>query len=301
LTSVHPRAIVWFTEQFPKPHVSRRIPEVQVATPWTPPAGTLGELIAAARIRAARLKTRQRELEGAASRSPVPPSFARALRCDTVAVIAEVKRRSPSQGDINPTLDAADQSAAYAAGGAAAVSVLTEPERFGGTLDDLATVRRRVALPVLRKDFLVDSLQLVESRAWGASAALVIVRAVDPVLFTDLLATGRAIGLDLLVEVHTEAEAERALAGGATVIGVNNRDLETLEVDPTLAVRIIPQLPRGVVAIAESGIASLADVETVAAAGADAVLVGTVLSGAADAPRAVRSLCGVAREPARRR
>jgi indole-3-glycerol phosphate synthase len=274
---------------------------VQVSTRWTPPSGTLGELVAAAQVRATRLKTRQYELEAAGGRSPVPPSFASALRRDTVAVIAEVKRRSPSQGDINPTLDAADQSAAYAAGGAAAVSVLTEPERFGGTLEDLAAVRTRVALPVLRKDFLVDSLQLVESRAWGASAALVILRAVDPGLFVELLAAGRAVGLDLLVEVHTEAEAERALAGGAAVIGVNNRNLETLEVDPTLAVRIIPQLPRDVVAIAESGIGCAADVEAAAAAGADAVLVGTALSSATDVPTAVRALCGVARRAVGRR
>jgi indole-3-glycerol phosphate synthase len=274
---------------------------VQVATRWTPPSGTLGELVAAARIRAAGLRARRHELDEAASRSPEPPSFARALRHDTVAVIAEVKRRSPSQGDINPTLNAADQSAAYAAGGAAAVSVLTEPERFGGTLDDLAAVRRRVGLPVLRKDFLVDSLQLLESRAWGASAALVIVRAVDPGLFAELLVTGRAVGLDLLVEVHSEAEAERALVGGAAVVGVNNRDLETLEVDPTLAVRIIPQLPHHVVAIAESGIGNVADVEAAATAGADAVLVGTALSGAVDVPSAVRALCGVGRQLARRR
>jgi indole-3-glycerol phosphate synthase len=274
---------------------------VQVAIHWTPPSGTLGELVAAARIRADRLKARRDELDAAAGNSPKPPSFVNALRRDTVAVIAEVKRRSPSQGDINPTLDAASQSAAYAAGGAAAVSVLTEPERFGGTLDDLAAVRRRVGLPVLRKDFLIDPLQLLESRASGASAALVIVRAVDPGLLAELLATGRAAGLDLLVEIHTEAEAERALAGGAAVIGVNNRNLETLEVDPTLAARIIPQLPAGVVAIAESGIGGTADVEVAAAAGADAVLVGTALSGAVDVPRAVRALCGVARQSARRR
>lgn len=293
--------MVLFTEHFPKPHVSRRIPEVQVATHWTPPSGTLGELVAAARIRAARLKARRDELDSAASQSPKPPSFERALRRDTVAVIAEVKRRSPSQGDINPTLDAASQSAAYAAGGAAAVSVLTEPDRFGGTLDDLAAVRRRVTLPVLRKDFLIDPLQLIESRVCGASAALVILRAVDPALFSELLAAGRAVGLDVLVEVHTVAEAERALAGGAAVIGVNNRNLETLEVDPTLAVRIIPHLPADVVAIAESGIGGTADVELAAAAGADAVLVGTALSGAADVPRAVQALCGVARQAARRR
>lgn len=274
---------------------------MQVATRWTPPSGTLGELVAAARIRAARLKTHRRELEEAAARGPQPPSFARALRRDTVAVIAEVKRRSPSQGDINPTLDAGGQSVAYAAGGASAISVLTEPDRFGGTLDDVAAVRSRVVLPVLRKDFLVDPLQLIESRAWGASAALVILRAVDSGLFADLLTTGREVGLDLLVEVHTEAEAERALAGGAAVIGVNNRNLETLEVDPALAIRIVPQVPRDLIAIAESGIRCAADVEAAAGAGADAVLVGTALSGAADVPTAVRALCGVARGATRRR
>jgi indole-3-glycerol phosphate synthase len=230
-----------------------------------------------------------------ARRTPAPPGFASALRRDTVAVIAEVKRRSPSQGDISPGLDAADRARDYAAGGAAAISVLTEPDRFGGRLDDLHAVRERVTLPVLRKDFLVDPLQLVESRALGASAGLVIVRAIEPSRLSELIGAARELGLELLVEVHTEAEAELALAAGSRVVGVNNRDLETLQVDPALARRLIPALPKDVVAVAESGIARRADVEAVAAVGADAVLVGTALSAAVDAAASVRALSTVPR------
>jgi indole-3-glycerol phosphate synthase len=172
---------------------------------------------------------------------------------------------------------------------------LTEPDRFGGRLDDLHAVRERVTLPVLRKDFLVDPLQLVESRALGASAGLVIVRAIEPSRLSELIGAARELGLELLVEVHTETEAELALAAGSRVVGVNNRDLETLQVDPALARRLIPTLPKDVVAVAESGIARRADVEAVAAVGADAVLVGTALSAAADAAAAVRALSTVPR------
>jgi len=272
---------------------------VQVAARWTPPSGTLGELVAAARVRVARLRPHRRDLEDAARRAEVPSPFGAALRGSAVAVIAEVKRRSPSGGDINLGLDAADQAAAYAAGGAAAVSVLTEPDRFNGRLEDLVSVRQRVRIPTLRKDFLVDPLQLVEARAAGAAAALLIVRALDPVGMSELVDAARDLGLDLLVEIHTEREAERALAAGARIIGVNNRDLETLRVDPTLAHRLIPALPDDVIAVAESGIAGLVDVQAAARAGADAVLIGTALSSAPDPAAAVRSLSAVPRRPTR--
>jgi indole-3-glycerol phosphate synthase len=268
---------------------------VQVASRWTPPSGTLGQLVAASRFRAASLEPVRRDLEDAARRAAVAPSLAASLRGTRVAVIAEVKRRSPSKGDINPRLDAADQAWAYAEGGAAAISVLTEPDRFNGRPEDLTAVRARVELPVLRKDFLIDPLQLVEARALGASAALVIVRAIDPVSLGELVDAARMLGLELLVEIHTESEADRALAVGAQVIGVNNRDLETLAVDPTRAHRLIPQLPPGVVAIAESGIVTRSDVEAAAAAGADAVLVGTALSAASDPTALVRALSAVPR------
>jgi indole-3-glycerol phosphate synthase len=268
---------------------------VQVAARWTPPSGTLGELVQAASDRAARTLPRRSELERAAQRIATAPPFAPALRGQAIAVIAEVKRRSPSKGDINLRLDAAEQAAAYAAGGAAAISVLTEPERFGGRAEDLADVCTRVRLPTLRKDFIVDPIQLVETKALGASAALVIVRALDPVKLGELMDVARALGLELLVEVHTEAEAERALAAGARVVGVNNRDLETLQVDPGLALRLIPRLPPDVIAVVESGIVSRVDVERAAAAGADAVLVGSALSGASEPTAAVRLLSTVPR------
>jgi len=257
--------------------------------------------VAASRVRVSRLEPHRRDLDDAARRAEAPPPFAAALLGDAIAVIAEVKRRSPSGGDINLGLDAADQAAAYAEGGAAAISVLTEPDRFNGRAQDLSAVRGRVRLPVLRKDFLVDPLQLVEARALGASAALLIVRAVDPVCMGELVDAARGLALDLLVEIHTDAEAERALAAGVRVIGVNNRDLETLQVDPALAHRLIPTLPSEVIAIAESGIVTRADVEAAAGAGADAVLVGTALSAAPDPAAAVRALRAVPRQPARRR
>ena len=265
--------------------------------------------MAAARDRAARLRARRRDLEEAAQRATTAPDarhagalrFARALRGHSVAIIAEVKRRSPSAGEIRASLNAADQAVAYAAGGAAAISVLTEPERFGGRPDDLSDVRRRVQLPVLCKDFLLDPLQLTEAKALGASAALLIVRALDQTTLCELMAVADALALDALVEIHTAAEGERALAAGARVLGVNNRDLETLVVDSTLASRLIPDLPPEVIAVAESGVTSRKDVEAAAAAGADAVLVGTALSAATDPTGAVRALSGVTRRIDRRR
>lgn len=252
--------------------------------------------MAAAHLRAARLAPHRAQLEAEARRASPPPGLATALRRGpAVAVIAEVKRRSPSRGDIRPGLDAAEQAAAYETGGAAAISVLTEAERFGGRPEDLVAVRARVALPTLRKDFLVDPIQLVESRALGASAGLIIVRAVDPGALDELIDAGRSLGLELLVEAHTRVELERALASGATIVGINNRDLESLEVDPVLALSLTPELPGDVVAVIESGISSRGDVERAAEAGADAVLVGTAVSGAADPELAVRGLCGVAR------
>jgi indole-3-glycerol phosphate synthase len=274
---------------------------VQVATHWTRPSGTLGELVAAAGLRAERLKATRETITAAARCAPAPPAFASALRREHVTVIAEVKRRSPSRGDINPGLDAAGRARDYAAGGAAAISVLTEPDRFAGRLDDLSAVRASVELPVLRKDFLIDPLQLIETRALGASAGLVIVRAVDPTQLRELVSAGGELGLELLVEVHTAGEVEVALAAGARVVGVNNRDLESLHVDPTVARRLIPMLPPEIIAVAESGVADRADVEAVAAVGADAVLVGTVLSAALDAAVSVRMLSTVPRCPTNRR
>lgn len=226
------------------------------------------------------------------------PSLLTALRRsgESVGVIAEVKRRSPSKGTIAGSLDAAEQARCYEEGGAAAISVLTEPAHFGGSNDDLIDVRATVKIPALKKDFHVSVIQLVEARILGASAALLIARAVAPERLKELVVQGRALGVELLVEVRDEYELERALHAGAAMIGVNNRNLETLEIDAHTAERIIPKIPPGVIAVAESGVRTREDVKRYAACGADAVLVGSVLSAAPDPVAATADLAGVARQ-----
>ncbi len=260
-----------------------------------PPSGTLGELTRAAFERAETAMRRAAELRDQARDQRPGTPFASALRADMVRVIAEVKRASPSKGAINPGLDAAAQAASYVAGGAAAISVLTEPTRFGGSLDDLAMVTARVDVPVIRKDFLVAPVQLWEARAAGASAALVIVRALDPDRLSRLVDAAHETGLALLFEVRDLHELERALQAGADVIGVNNRNLETLVIDPHTATQVIPSIPPGSIAVAESGIRSVDDVLPAADAGADAILVGSAVSAASDPTAAVRALSSVAR------
>lgn len=234
-------------------------------------------------------------LEATAAATSVAPPFAAALRRSDVAVVAEIKRRSPSKGAINPAIAPAAQAAAYATGGAAAVSVLTERSHFGGSPGDLEAVRQAVALPALRKDFIVDPLQIVETRAIGASAALLIARALSPARLAELAGVAREWQLEPLVEVRSEDELESALEAGAQLIGVNSRDLETLAVDQMVVTRLLPLVPARCVAIAESGIFDKRDVSTVAAHGADAVLVGTAVSSAADPAHAVHELTGVPR------
>jgi indole-3-glycerol phosphate synthase len=207
-------------------------------------------------------------------------------------LIAEVKRRSPSKGDIRIDLDPAGLAAAYAAGGASAVSVLTEPRHFAGSPEDLRAVRAAVELPVLRKDFVTTAYQVWEARAWAADAVLLIVAALDQPVLRDLLAEAAAAGLDALVEVHTVAEAEVAAAAGAALVGVNARDLTTLEVDPGRFAAVRQALPGGTVLVAESGISDRAGVQAAADAGADAVLVGEALVRAPDPAAAVRRLLG---------
>ena len=283
------------TEHLPNFYVSRRSTEAQALSAWTPPTGTLGELTDEARVRAATLSARAAELRRSISRLEPVQSFAGALRGDNVAVIAEVKRSSPSRGAINAGLELEKLVRAYEAGGAAAISILTEPGRFGGSNDDLTRARASVRTPLLKKDFHVDVLQIVEARALGASAALVIARAVPPGRLKELLEGGRDVGLEILVEVRDEPELELALSLGAKLIGVNNRNLETLEIDPETSLRLLPLIPRSVVAIAESGIKSVADVKHAAVAGADAVLVGSELSASRDPEPTVRALTGVRR------
>ena len=262
---------------------------------WTPPGGTLGAIVAEAAHRAEALRSRTAELAAQAREVSPPPAFAAALRGSHVAVIAEVKRRSPSKGWINPGLSAAEQAAAYRAGGAAAISVLTEPAHFGGSTDDLVAVRREVDLPALKKDFHVDPVQLLEAKAAGASAALLIVRALSHDALQRMADAAGELDLECLVEVRDAEELERALAIGASVIGVNSRNLETLAVDSAAAERLIGQIPDTIVAVAESAVTSRGDVERVARAGADAVLVGSAVSAASDPAAAVRRLAGVSR------
>jgi len=266
---------------------------VQASSAWTAPSGTLGRLVAEARVRAATLQARTTVLERLAESAVIGPSFTDALTRSEVAIVAEVKRRSPSKGWIRQGLSAPEQALAYHAGGAAAVSVLTEPDHFGGSPEDLTAVLASVPIPALKKDFHVAPVQLIEARALGASAALLIARALSPDSLAEMMAFARDLELEVLVEVRDERELDRALALEARAVGINNRNLETLEIDPSTSERLLAHIPPGVIAIAESGVTSRADVERVGHAGADAVLVGSSISAADDPTSAVRALTGV--------
>lgn len=255
----------------------------------------LSTILEAAQVRARALRPRRAELAAAARAAPLVPAWAAAFGGGEVAVIAEVKRRSPSAGAIAEGLVPERQAAAYAAGGARAISVLTEPVHFGGVLADLEAAARAVAVPVLRKDFIVEPEQLYEARAAGASAVLLIVRALARARLGELRALARELGLGCLIEVHRAAELDDALAAAPESVGVNSRDLETFALDVDAALRLVREIPPGIVAVAESGLATRADVERTAAAGADAVLVGTALARAGDPAAAVRGLVGVRR------
>ncbi len=244
----------------------------------------------------AELRSRRAALEVAARDAGAAPSFFDALATGRdLSIIAEVKRRSPSKGTLNAALDAASQARAYRDGGARAISVLTEPAHFGGSNADFESIRGEIAIPLLKKDFHVDVLQVLEARALGASALLLIARALSPDALGALAAESRNAGVEPLIEVRDERELDAALAAGARVIGVNNRNLETLEMDPAVSDRIIPLIPQECLAIFESGVRGRIDVETAARLGATAVLVGSALSQAASPVDAVRALTGVAR------
>jgi indole-3-glycerol phosphate synthase len=220
---------------------------------------------------------------------PKPPSFATALRRadGCLAVIAEIKRRSPSAGDIKAGASSLEQARRYQAAGADALSVLTDEKYFGGTLDDLRGVTAHFSStpptrPCIRKDFMVHPVQVLEARENGASAILLIVRALNDEEITSLFAAATAAGLDALFEIHNESEIERAHVHGARMIGVNNRDLAIFKTDLGLSERLIPKFPRDVIAISESGIFTGADAARVRQAGAQAVLVGEALMRADD-------------------
>ncbi len=230
------------------------------------------------------------ELEAAVAQLPAARDPLSALRAAGLAVIAEVKRASPSKGHLAPITDPAALATTYAAGGAAAISVLTERRRFHGSLDDLVAVRQAVDTPLLRKDFVVTDYQLWEGRAAGADLALLIVAALTDTELARLLALASRLGLTCLVETHTASEVRRAVDAGAELIGVNNRNLKTLDVDLARFEELVGLLPSGTVAVAESGILTLADAQRMADAGADAVLVGEALVVDGDPAAAVAAM-----------
>lgn len=235
------------------------------------------------------------ELRALHAAMPPVPSFAGALKRPdgALGVIAEIKRRSPSAGDIAAGVSSVDQALRYRAAGASALSILTDERYFGGTLADLESVTARFcqeapALPCLRKDFMVHPIQVLEARKAGASAILIIVRALGDDEISILFEAAQAAGLDALFEIHTESEIERASRHGARIIGVNNRDLAVFKTDLALSERLIPMFPKGSIAVSESGIFTGKDAARVRAAGAHAILCGEALMKAAD-PTAVIS------------
>jgi indole-3-glycerol phosphate synthase len=257
--------------------------------------GVLDEIVAHKRSELAELKPRRPLPDLIAACRGLAPArdFEAALRPaadERVRLIAEVKRGSPSRGLFRADLDPVAQAGIYAGAGAAAVSVLTDARYFHGSLDDLVNVRAAVSVPVLRKEFIVDEYQLWEARAAGADAVLLIVAALEDAALRDLLHAAKGAGLATLVEVHTAGELDRALRLGAPVIGVNNRDLQTLTTSLEPSLRLLPQIPPGPLTVSESGLASGADVARVVAAGAHAVLVGETLLRADDVAAKVREL-----------
>ena len=250
----------------------------------------LDDILTATRERVAELDAGALRRRVAAQEQRPARSLEAALAAPGLGIIAEVKRRSPSRGVLAPDLDPVDQAARYEAGGASAVSVLTEPGYFAGSLADLEAVSASSSIPVLRKDFIITSAQIWESALAGADAVLLIVAALSDEALVGLLAEAGEAGLEVLVEVHTRPEAERAVAAGARIVGVNNRDLATFAVDLRTAEDLAPGIAGVPVRVAESGVHSAADAGRMAAAGYSAVLVGEALVKAADPEALVAEL-----------
>ncbi|HUE77255.1 MAG TPA: indole-3-glycerol phosphate synthase TrpC [Longimicrobiales bacterium] len=255
----------------------------------------LDEIVRGKRAEIGRLHPWRSALRKQAESAPAARDLAGSLVGESVGVIAEVKRRSPSSGWIRRDLNAAGLASAYAHGGAAAISVLTDGEHFGGSREDLEAVRSAVDLPVLRKDFVLEPVQVYEARAMGADAVLLIVRLLEGDILADLLALAEELGMSALVETHEAGEVERALRAGARVLGINNRDLSRFETDLATTERLMAGVPADVIVVAESGIRTPADVERVAGAGVDAVLVGESLVRADDPQAAVAALAAIPR------
>jgi indole-3-glycerol phosphate synthase len=256
---------------------------------------TLERILASTRESLKPLQARKREIHAAAERTPVPSPLLSRWTPTRVALVAEVKRRSPSAGTISEELDPVAHAIAYARAGASAVSVLTDAPFFGGSLADLHDVAQAVPVPVLRKDFILDELQIAEARAGGASAVLLIVRALTPARLAELLRATRALRLDALVEAHDARELDTALEAGAGIIGINSRNLDDFRIDVDAAWSLISRVPRDTIAVAESGMAAEADVRRAAEAGADGVLIGTALSSSSDPSGLVAILSSVER------
>ncbi len=233
-------------------------------------------------------------LEAEANAASKPRGFAETLlaiaKADGNGLICEVKRKSPSAGEINAVRPPEEAAKAYEAGGAACISVLTDGPSFGGTLADMETVRAAIALPVLRKDFMVDPIQIVEARAHGADAILIIMAAVDDALASELHATADALGMSVLLEAHDEAEFVRALGLPSALMGVNNRDLRTFTTDLSVTERLADMMPEGRLLISESGVKSAGDVSRLRTCGARGFLVGESLMRAENPAESVRSL-----------
>jgi indole-3-glycerol phosphate synthase len=252
----------------------------------------LDDLLAATQARIDELRgvISEAALEQRISAAEPPRGFAAAVGGDDIALIAEVKRASPTKGVLKEDLNPRELAEAYRRGGAAAISVITEPDRFRGTMEDLGAARE-AGLPVLRKDFLIDPFQMFEARAWGADAVLLIVRALGdemPVLYR----AATSLGMDVLVEVFDEADLERALELKPTLIGVNHRDLVTFEVDPDRTAKLAPMIPESCTLVALSGVSERRDVTELQAAGAGAVLVGESLVTAHDPAAKIAELLG---------
>ena len=261
----------------------------------SPVVAKLDQIVADTRYLLPALRDCRSDWELAAKRAAPPVLWRSAFDGGDVAVIAEIKRRSPSAGAIAPSLDPVSHAQAYVAGGARAVSVLTDSKHFGGSPEDLARVRQAVPVPVLRKDFILDPVQLYQSRAIGASAVLLIVRALAASELEELSRVAKELGMSTLVEVHTVDELESAMRTEPTAVGVNSRDLASFEIDIEGIREVLHAIPNDVIAVAESGLGTRADVERVAAWGADAVLIGSALARAGAPRELVSALTGVSR------
>jgi indole-3-glycerol phosphate synthase len=272
---------------------TRTLPETQASHPLP---GILAEIVRTKRRQLDALRPRAADFAAAARAAPATRDFLGALAGGSeLSLIAECKRRSPGAGAIRPDLVPEELAASYERAGAQALSVLTDAEYFGGSNDDLAAVRAATSIPILRKDFTLDPVQIVEARATGADAVLLIVRILTDSELRSLLEEARAWSLSALVETHDEAEVERALRAGARIIGINNRDLSNFTTDLGTTLRLLDDLPPEVVVVSESGIRTADDVRALGDAGVDAVLVGETLLRAEDSGAMAASLARVPR------